>query len=87
MTLEPLEDKLVVTVDVAKDVTEAGLVVPEMAREKPTTGTVTARGPDCKAIQVGDRVAFPKYAGSEFQLGSDSYLLIRECELIGRLKD
>lgn len=87
MTLEPLEDKLVVTVDVAKDTTEAGLAIPEMAREKPTTGTITARGPDCKMVQVGDRVAFPKYAGTEFQLDSNSYLLIRECELIGRLKD
>ena len=87
MTLEPLEDKLVVTIDIAADMTEAGLAIPEMAREKPTTGTVDAAGPDCKMIQVGDRVAFPKYAGSEFELGGAKYLLIKEGELIGRLKD
>ena len=87
MTLEPMEDKLVVTVDTAADTSEAGLVIPEMAREKPTTGTVQATGPDTKRIQVGDRVAFPKYAGSEFELGGVSYLLIKEGELIGRLKD
>ena len=42
--LRPLFDRLVVVRDTPKQVSEAGIVIPDAARERPTTGTVVAIG-------------------------------------------
>lgn len=51
--LEPLNDRIVVTVIEDPEVTPAGVVLPEQAKEKPQRGTVIALGPDA-AVPVGE---------------------------------
>jgi len=50
--LEPLNDRLIVTVIEDPEVTDGGVVLPEQAKEKPQRGTVVALGPEA-AVQVG----------------------------------
>ena len=71
--LVPLADRLVITPLKQEEVTTSGLVIPDTAKEKPQQGEVVAVGPgrfeDGKRIpldvQVGNRVLYGKYSGTE----------------------
>ena len=38
-------------------------------------------------VQVGDRILFGKYSGSEIKLDGEEYLIMREDEVLGILDD
>jgi chaperonin GroES len=95
MNIRPLHDRLVVKrVDEQDEKTAGGLIIPDTAKEKPQQGEVVAvgkgkRGDDGKLItpdvQVGDRILFGKYSGSEIKLDGTEYLIMREDEVLGVL--
>lgn len=60
--LRPLRDECVVVLD-AKEHVIGSLVLPDISRDQPTTGTVLAVGPRCAELQPGDRVLFGKWNG------------------------
>lgn len=45
MKIRPLEDRVFVLQDESKDTTEGGLIIPENARHKPSTGIIVKVGP------------------------------------------
>jgi len=45
MNLIPLEDRVVIIQDAAKKETEAGIIIPDTAQEKPSVGTIHSIGP------------------------------------------
>ena len=45
MTIEPLEDRVVVQTLEAEETTKGGIVLPDTAKEKPQQGKVIAVGP------------------------------------------
>lgn len=91
---EPFEGRLVV---VMEDVEEKKgmLYVPDTAKDAPSTGTVLAVGPFSMneaeppiQAQVGDRILFAKYAGSEIDWKDDrTYLFIRHSDVVARVKE
>ena len=95
MNIRPLYDRIVVKrLDTQEEKTASGLVIPDSAKEKPQEGEVKAVGKgkrleDGKIIpldvQVGDRILFGKYSGSEIKLEQDDYLIMREDEVLGIL--
>jgi chaperonin GroES len=78
MNIRPLYDRIVVKrVEESEDKTAGGLIIPDTAKEKPQQGEVVAVGKgkrleDGKLIgldvQVGDKILFGKYSGSEIKL-------------------
>jgi chaperonin GroES len=84
VSIKPLEDRIVVQVNDAEQVTASGLVIPDTAKEKPQEGTVIAVGPGRFEngqrlpldISVGDTVLFSKYGGTEVKYGADEYLVL-----------
>ena len=85
VVLKPLEDRIVVSPLEAEQVTASGLVIPDTAKEKPQEGEVLAVGPgriDDKGnrvpldVQVGDRVIYSKYGGTEIKHGGEEYLIL-----------
>lgn len=89
--IRPLGDRVVVKV-VKEEKTAGGLVLPDSAQEKPQTGEVVAVGPgkildngsrQTVDVQVGDKVLFAKYSGTEVKLDGENYLLIAEKDLLG----
>ena len=76
MTIKPLFDKVVVKSIEAEEKTASGILLPGTAQEKPQMAEVVAVGPggliDGKEVtmqvNVGDKVLYSKYAGSEFKL-------------------
>jgi chaperonin GroES len=90
MKLKPLYDKIVVQPLVAEDVTKAGIVLPDTAKEKPQQGRVVAVGSgkidDGKRIppevKVGDTVLFSKYAGDEFKVDGEELKVLSEGDVL-----
>ena len=84
-TIKPLEDRILIQPLEAVQTTASGLVIPDTAKEKPQEGKVIATGPgriDDKGnrvpldVNVGDRVIFSKYGGTEIKHGGQEYLIL-----------
>ncbi|HLI88035.1 MAG TPA: co-chaperone GroES [Ktedonobacteraceae bacterium] len=90
--LRPLGDRVVVKALARETVTKTGIVLPDTAKEKPQEGEVLAVGPgkvldngkrSNMEIQVGQKVLFAKYAGTEVKLDGEEYLILRESDIMG----
>ena len=94
--LRPLDDRVVLKVLDAEEMSSGGIVLPDTAKEKPQRGKVTAVGEgklqkDGKRIKPdvkkGDVVLFGKYAGSDVKVGGEDYKILRESEILARWED
>jgi len=92
MKIRPLYDRIVVKRIEQGEEVQGGLYIPDSAKEKPQEGEVVAVGKgkrleDGKVValdvQVGDRVLFGRYSGSDVKLYDDEYLIMREDEVFG----
>ena len=94
MQIRPLYDRLVVRRIEQKESIQNGIIIPDTAKEKPQEAEVMAVGrgkrlEDGKVValdvQVGDRILFGKYSGSDIKLDGEEYLIMREDEVLGIL--
>ena len=94
MKIRPLYDRIVVKRVETQEQKIGGLFIPDSAKEKPQEGEVVAVGKgkrleDGKVVpldvQVGDRILFGKYSGSDIKLDGDEFLIMREDEVLGIL--
>ena len=86
MSLQPLDDRIVVKPGESEETTASGLVIPDTAKEKPQQGEVLAVGPGKRSeqsgelipldIKVGDTVVYSKYGGTEITVGGDDLLIL-----------
>ena len=86
MSLQPLEDRIIVKPGEAEETTVSGLVIPDTAKEKPQQGEVLAVGEgrwdDAGAkripvdIKVGDIVVYSKYGGTEITVDGQDVLIL-----------
>jgi chaperonin GroES len=74
--------------------TSSGIILPDTAKEKPQEGEVIAAGPgrlndDGKRIAlevaVGDKIIYSKYAGTEYKVDGEEYLILRESDVLAKL--
>jgi chaperonin GroES len=91
MNLQPLGDRLIVEVLEEEETTFSGIVLPDTAKEKPQEGTIIAAGPgkindDGKRepmdVKEGDKVLYAKYAGTEFKIDGDEYLIVSQKDIL-----
>jgi len=91
--LQPMADRLVVKPIEREEVTKAGIVLPDTAREKPQEGKVLAVGPgrlseDGKRIamdvKVGDIVIYAKYGGTEYKIDDEEVIVLRESDILAK---
>ena len=71
MNLKPLADRVLIAPTAAEEVTMAGIIIPDSAKEKPLKGKVLAVGNGTKdeemVLKAGDEVLYGKYAGTEIE--------------------
>jgi chaperonin GroES len=92
--IQPLEDRIVVTVTESEQTTASGIVIPDTAKEKPQEGLVIAVGPGRFEdgarvpldISAGDTVIFSKYGGTEVKYGADDYLILSARDVLAIVK-
>lgn len=84
MKIRPLKDRVVIKYSSeSMEKTAGGLFVPDVAKEKPQKGTVTAVGSEVKEVKEGNTVLFDQYSGSRIKIDDTEYLVIKEEELLG----
>ena len=92
MGIIPLFDRIVVKRIEGDSTSPGGIFLPEAAQEKRQEGTVVSVGAgrllDDGAVVVplelkgGERVLFSKYAGNEVKLKGETFLVMREDEVL-----
>ena len=87
VTLEPLDDYLVIEPSDEETETRAGLIIPASAEAGCRSGIVTAVGPEAIGVEPGDKVLFPKEAGYDVRLSGTELKVVRRAELIARVQD
>ena len=96
MSLQPLEDRIIVKPGEAEETTVSGLVIPDTAKEKPQQGEVLAVGPGRRSeqtgeiipldVKVGDTVLYSKYGGTEITDGGDDVLILNGRDILAIVK-
>jgi chaperonin GroES len=89
--LRPLGDRVLIRPLGREETTKSGIVLPDTAKEKPQRGIVVAVGAGrvdddgdriAVDVEVGDEVLFAKYAGTEFKLDEDEFLILAEKDIL-----
>jgi chaperonin GroES len=96
MKFRPLHDRVVVKRIEAEEKTTGGIIIPDTAKEKPSQGEVIAVGPGGRDesgklipidVQVGDRVLFGKWSGTDVKIDGQELLIMKESDIMGVLSD
>jgi chaperonin GroES len=87
MRIKPLGDRVLIKTITEAKKTEGGLVLPDTSKEKPQTAEVIAVGTlEDVELNVGDRIIFSKYAGTEIKIDSEDYILIDSSDILGLIE-
>ena len=92
VSIQPLADRVLVQPIEEKEVKKGGIIIPDTAKEKPQEAKVIALGTgklddDGKkvpfTVKKGDNVLISKYGGTEVKVDGESYLIMREDDILG----
>jgi chaperonin GroES len=96
LKFRPLHDRVVVRRIDAEEKTKGGIIIPDTAQEKPSQGRVLAVGPGGRDeagklipidLQVGDRVLFGKWSGTEVKIDGEDLLIMKESDIMGVIEE
>ena len=90
MSLKPLFDRVVIKDAEMEETTKGGLILTSSAKEKPQYAFVVAVGPggvvDGKVVpmqvEVGQKVVYSKYAGTEIKIDGEEYKIVRQNDIL-----
>ena len=89
MKIKPLADRVQVLPAPAEEKTIGGIIIPDSAKEKPLKGKVIAIGNGTKdeemVVKPDDTVLYGKYAGTEIELDSEKYLIMKQSDILAIL--
>jgi chaperonin GroES len=92
MNIRPLGDRILIEPIEQEETTSSGILLPETAKEKPQQGNVLAVGAGRRDedgdripmdLEVGMKVLFAKYAGTEIKLDGKKLLIMKETDILG----
>ena len=88
--ITPLGDRVLVKPIDAEEEVKGGIIIPDSAKEKPTTAEVLALGNGKKdgesyefSVKVGDKVIISKYGGTQVKYEDVEYTILREDDILG----
>ena len=93
--LKPLLDRVVIKRLEEENRTAGGIIIPDTAKEKPSTGIVVAVGPGgvdehgnkvAMTLKEGDKVLFGKWSGTEVKIDGETLIIMKETEVFGILE-
>ena len=92
INVKPLGDRVLVQAIEEKEVKKGGIIIPDTAKEKPQEGKVIALGTGKIddngkkvefTVKAGNKVLISKYGGTEIKVDGESYLIMREDDILG----
>lgn len=92
--IQPLGDKVLVRPLSQEETTKSGIVLPDVAKEKPQEGEVIAVGKGKYVegkmmpidVKVGDKVLYTKYGPTEIEFDGQELLIVSESDILGIIK-
>ena len=96
MKFRPLHDRVLVKRVEEEAKTKGGIIIPDTAKEKPMQGEVLAVGPGVRNekgelqaldVQVGDRILFGKWSGTEVKMDGEELLIMKESDVMGIVEE
>src|SRR5438309_8949899 len=87
LSLEPLDDYVVIQPSDEESETNLGLIIPASTDTDCRTGVVTAVGSDTAGVEPGDKVLFPSEAGYEVRHGGAAVKGMKRGDVIARVHD
>lgn len=88
MNIQPAFNKILISPNHEKEITEGGIVIPDVAKEKPTIGIVVSVGTDDDIkVKVGDKVIFSNIGAREIIEEGKNFVLVKETDIIGIIND
>ena len=85
INIRPLSDRVVVKPIEGEKKTAAGIILPDANKEKPQEGIVINVGPGKKdepmVLKKDDHILFSKYGGTEYKIGDETFLIMRESDV------
>lgn len=90
--IRPMSDGVLVKTLSRETVTKSGILLPDTSKERPEEGEVVAIGPGkvldngkrtTLEVKIGQKVVFPKFAGTDVKLGEEEYLMLHESDIMG----
>ena len=94
ISIQPLEDRVVLRTVDAEKTTSSGLVIPDTATEKPQQGEVLAVGPGRvddagnrvpMDVAVGDKVIYSRYGGNEVTVSGEDFLILSARDILAKI--
>lgn len=90
MKLVPLQDRVVLKQLEAEETTKSGIILTSSAQEKPQQAEIVAVGPggvvDGKEVkmnvEVGQKVIYSKYAGTDVKLDDEEYIIVKQDDIL-----
>ncbi len=86
LDIKPLADRVVLKPAASETKTTSGIIIPDVAKEKPQEGEIVAVGSGLKeqpmSVKIGDKVLYGKYSGTELKLENEDYLIMRESDIL-----
>jgi chaperonin GroES len=89
VSIEPLDDYLVIQPSNDETETRSGLILPASAASAAAirTGIVTAVGTEPGGLDPGDKVLYPREAGFDVRLGGIEVKVLKRENVIARVHD
>ena len=90
MNVKPLFDRVVIKDVETEETTKGGIILTSSAKEKPQYANIIAVGPggvvDGKEVtmqvQVGQKVIYSKYAGTEVKVDGEELIIVRQSDIL-----
>ncbi len=93
--MQPLADRVIVRPTPEDQIRASGLVIPDVAQEKPQGGVVVAVGPGALSTKTavrltpevvkGDAVLYSRYGGTEIKVDDEDLIVLKESDIIAKL--
>jgi chaperonin GroES len=93
--IQPLGDRILVKQIEEKEQVKGGIIIPDAAKEKSQEATVIALGAGARNekgerqgfdVAVGDRILISKYGGTEVKYDDQTYMLVRQDDVLAVFK-
>ena len=94
--LKPLGDRVVIKPAPIEELTKSGIHLPNTGKEKPQEGTIISVGagkmsekgvPGPLEVTQGQKILYNKYAGTEFKLDNEDYLILSEKDILAVIEN
>lgn len=92
MKFRPLHDRVVIRRAEGDLKSKGGIIIPDIAKEKPQEGEVIAVGPGTRNeggklipldVEAGDTILFGKWSGTDVKIDGEELLIMKEADIMG----